>query len=189
MGGRARLAKPVGIWYDKTEGKRKAGSKMYAEELKHKPPGTLAGILITLGIVALVLVCAFFVAFLQYWLKLPWLQLFLYGAGIVAVVFIVKYWITEYIYLIEKDRITFGRRIGKREKELLSVPFRDIVSFGGYAEMERKISGKKVFRYTFRKKPEWFVIDCTGCAIIMTVTEKYIDCLKKVKGRKRSGGE
>ncbi len=158
---------------------------MYAEELKHKQPGTLAGILLTAALVAVVLVCIFFVAFLQYWLKIVWLPFVLYGAAIAAVFFIVKYWITEYIYLIEKDRITFGRRIGKREKELLFVPFRDIVSFGNYAAMEHKIAGKKRFRYTFRKKPDWFVINCTGCAVVLTVTEQYIECLKQVKSGKR----
>ena len=159
---------------------------MYAEELKQKPIGTVAGIFITLGIVAAVMACVIFVGALQVWLGVYWLQFILYAAAIVAAVFIVRNMLTEYIYLIEKDRITFGRRIGKREKELLFIPFREIVAFGPYAQLERQIQDKKRHRYTFRKKADWYVIDCAGCAVILTPTQQYIDCLAEVKSGKKA---
>lgn len=162
---------------------------MYAEELKHKQIGTVAGIFLTLGIVFGMLFCIFVVSFLQYWLGVYWIQIILYGLVILLVFVIVKKWLTEYIYLIEKDRITFGRRIGKREKELLFIPLRDILEFGPYAEMESKIAGKKRFNFTFKKKTEAFVILCTGCVILMSPTEAYIDSLRAVKNRKKKPEE
>jgi len=156
---------------------------MHAEELKHKPIGTVAGIFITLGLVAGILICMFIVSFLQYWLGVYWIQIILYAAVIVLAVFIIKKRLTEYIYLIEKDRITYGRRIGKREKELLFIPFRDIVSFGPYAEEQDKLTDKKRFKFTFKGRDEWYIINCKACYVIMTPTREYIDCLREAKNR------
>ncbi|MDL2238560.1 hypothetical protein LJC56_12175 [Christensenellaceae bacterium OttesenSCG-928-K19] len=158
---------------------------MYAEELKHRKINDIVGIFLTLGIVAAVFFAVMFVNVLQLWLGVYWIQIILYAVCIWVVFLIFKRWIIEYIYLIEKDRITFGRRIGKREKELLFVPFRDVISFGPYAEMQDKIDDKKKkFKYTFKKKDDWTVINCTGCTIIVTVTQEYINALKKATGRK-----
>ncbi|HBU13245.1 MAG TPA: hypothetical protein DEB31_11185 [Clostridiales bacterium] len=162
---------------------------MYAEELKHKKIGDIIGIFITLGMVAAIFVVVMLVGALQVWLNAYWLQFVLYGIAIVGTYFMFKKWIIEYIYLIEKDRITFGRRIGKREKEVLFVPFREIISFGPYTKMEEKIGEKKRFKYTFKKKDSWFVIHCTGCTIILTVTQEYIDALAKATGRRTKNAE
>ena len=157
---------------------------MHAEELTHKQIGTIAGIFITLGIVFGVLFCIFWVSFLQYATGFYWIQIILYVLVIVLVFFIVKKRLTEYIYLIEKDRITFGRRIGKREKELLFVPLRDVIRFGPYGEMQGKLEGKKKrYRFTFKKQDDWYVIDCRDCVIILSPTQEYIDCLRN----RRSG--
>ncbi len=159
---------------------------MHAEELKHKPIGTVAGIFLTLGIVFGVLLLIFIFNFLQFWLGINWLTILLYAIVILAAIFIVKYMLTEYIYLIEKDRLSYGRRIGRKEKELLFIPLRDVTAFGPYAELEQKIGKTKKYRYTFKKKQDWFVVMCDKCAVIMSPTPEYIDCLKNARN-KRSG--
>lgn len=156
---------------------------MYAEELKQKPVGALAGLLITLACVGIVFVCWFWVSFLQYWLQIVWLQFVFYGLVGVAVLFAIQRYFTEYIYLIERDRITFGRRIGRREKELLFVPLRDVICIIPYNKEREKKEDKKVFRFTFRKKNTWSMIVCKGCVIIVTCTSEYEKCLRaRIKG-------
>lgn len=153
---------------------------MHYEELKHKQIGTLKGILLVVAIVFGLLFLIEVVNFLQYWLQVYWIQFFLYGGLVVAAYFAVKYWMTEYLYLIEKDRITFGRRLGKREKELLSVPRRDIKACGEYADMLEKVAGKKKYRFTFRKKKTAFVLDCANCAIFLSPTQEYKDKIREI---------
>lgn len=154
------------------------------EELAHKKMNTVAGLLITFGLVTAILTAMFFVQVVQIWLDIYWLQLILYAILIVLAAYIVKNHLTDYMYLIEKDRITFGRRIGKREKELLFVPLRDIESMGPYFEYKDKIKEKKRFKFTFKKREDWFVIWCSGCYIILTPTKEYVDCLRKAAGIK-----
>ncbi len=156
---------------------------MHAEELKHKPVGTLQGILIVLALVFGIYLCITVVNFLQFWLEIYWLQFILYGLMIIVAIFIVKNMIMEYIYLIEKDRITFGRRIGRREKELLFIPLRDIRAFGSFETMKDKVAGKKRFKYTFKKKRDWYVIDGGNCAVIFSPTEEYVQKLKEATGK------
>lgn len=154
---------------------------MYAEELKQKQISPLAGALITLGCVFGLLLCAFVVSFLQYWLRIVWPQFILYGGVIALVVLAMRRFFTEYIYLIERDRLAFGRRIGKREKELLQVPLREVLSIRPYNEEEyrEKSKSKKRFRFTFLGKRTWSVIDCTSCIIIVTCTEEYTGHLRQ----------
>lgn len=158
---------------------------MYAEELKQKPVSPLMGALITLGCVFGLLLAVFVVSFVQYVLRAIWPQFILYGAVIVLLVLAVRKYFTEYIYLIEKDRITFGRRIGRREKELLYVPLRDVLWIGPYEGNEQKTEGKKRWKFTFKKEPTWSLIDCTGCTIILTCTQKYTDCLREELKKRR----
>jgi hypothetical protein len=160
---------------------------MHAEELAHKPMGALTGILITLAIVAGLWGCMLVVAFLQVWLQAYWIQIFLYAGVFLLAVFIIKKRLTAYIYLIERDRVTFGRRIGRWEKELLFIPLRDIVSFGPYeAVMDDEVRQKKRFCFSFRGKGDWYVINCRACYVIMTPTQTYMECLTRAKdpGRK-----
>lgn len=153
---------------------------LYAEELKQKPVSPLAGAFITLGCVFGLLFFALIVSFIQFWLGVLWPQLLMYGAVIVGVVWAVRRFFTEYIYLIEADRITFGRRIGRREKELLMVPLRDVTAIRPYDEqMYRQLrEERKRFRFTFLGKKTWSVIECTSCVIIVTCTEQYTEHLK-----------
>lgn len=144
----------------------------------------------TAGIVVGILALMFVVSFLQFWLGVNWLIFILFGFMIFLAFVIVKKGLMEYIYLIEKDRISFGRRLGRREKELLFVPLREIISFGPYeGKMAERIKGKKKFKFTFKKKDEWFVIDCSGCAVIITPTDEYIDCLRKARDRGAKDGK
>lgn len=152
---------------------------MFAEELKQKPVSPLAGALITLGLVFGTLLAVFVVSFVQYYFRIIWPQFILYGVVIVLVVLAVRKYFTDYIYLIEKDRITFGRRIGKREKELLYIPMRDVLWIGPYAGNESKCEGKKRWKFTFAKEKTWSLIDCTGCTIVLTCTPQYTDCLRE----------
>ena len=153
---------------------------MYAEELKQKPVSPLAGAIITLGCVFAVLLTALFVSVLQLWLNIYWPQFVMYAAVVVGIIWAIPRFFTEYIYLIERDRITFGRRVGKREKELLSVPLRDVISIRPYdAEVFRRMTAeKKKFKFTFRKKDTWSVIECTSCLILVTCTPEYTEHLK-----------
>lgn len=154
---------------------------MFAEELKQKPVSPLVGALITLGCVFGLLLCAFIVSFLQYWLRIVWPQFVMYGTVILLVIWAMRRFFTEYIYLIERDRLAFGRRIGKREKELLQVPLREVLSVKPYdkEEYRRKAKEKKRFRFTFLGKKTWSVIDCTSCIILLTCTEEYTQRLRE----------
>lgn len=158
---------------------------MYAEELKQKPVSPLIGALITLGCVFGLLGAAFVISFVQYVYRIAWPQFILYGGLIALITLAVRRWFTEYIYLIEKDRITFGRRIGKREKELLFVPLRDVIWIGPYAGNEQKKEGKKVWKFTFRKEPTWSLIDCRNCVILLSCTSQYTEHLRN-RIRKRT---
>lgn len=157
---------------------------MYIEELTHKKLNTALGLLITFALVIGILTAMFFVQVIQAWLGIYWLQLILIAAVMLLALYIIKKYLTDYIYLIEKDRITFGRRIGKREKELLFVPLRDIVSMGDFSKYDGKLKEKKKFKFTFKNKENWYIIWCTGCYIILSPTEKYLDCLTEATGRK-----
>lgn len=158
---------------------------MYAEELKHKRMHPVLGAVFVFALVILLIFLMQVVSFLQFWLKVNWIQFILYGFLIFAGYLLVKYYLTEYIYLIEKDRVTFGRRIGKREKELLFIPFREILAFGEYVDFKEKIKGKKVFKLTFQKKHQCFVLDCEGCAVLMSPSDAYKSKLKEIKHRKK----
>lgn len=153
---------------------------MYAEELKQKPISPLAGAFITLGCVFGVLLMALLVSVLQLWLNIYWPQFIMYGIVVVGVVLAIPRFFTEYIYLIEKDRITFGRRVGKREKELLSVPLRDVIALRKYDPQTFRglAAEKKRFRFTFLGKKTWSVIDCTSCVIVVTCTDEYAEHLR-----------
>lgn len=151
---------------------------MFAEELKQEPVSPLRGALITLACVFGLLLSSFAVAFTQYVFRIVWPQFVFYAAVIAFVAYAVRRYFTEYIYLIEKDRITFGRRIGRREKELLYVPLRDVNWIGPYQGNEKKKEGKKVSRFTFLPEKTWSLIDCKGHAIILTCTPEYTECLK-----------
>ncbi|MBD5559266.1 MAG: hypothetical protein HDQ87_02740 [Clostridia bacterium] len=153
---------------------------MYAEELKQKPVSPIVGALITLGCVFGLLLCAWVVAFIQFWLQILWPEFIMYGVVIVGVIWAIRRFFTEYIYLIEKDRISFGRRIGKREKELLQVPLRDVIAIRPYDQdaFHRLEKDRKKFRFTFLGKSTWSVIECTSCVILVTCTEEYKERLR-----------
>lgn len=151
---------------------------MLAEELKQKPVSPLKGALITLGCVFGLLLSSSVVAYIQLVFRVVWPQFVFYGAVIALIAYATRRYFTDYIYLIEKDRITFGRRIGKREKELLFVPLRDVLWIGPYEGNENKKEGKKVSKFTFMPKKTWSLIDCTKRAIILTCTPEYTECLK-----------
>lgn len=164
---------------------------MYVEELKQKEVSPLIGAFITLGCVFALLFSALIAAFLQSWLDIVWPQFALYGVVIVGVFLSVRRFFTEYIYLIEKDRLTFGRRIGKREKELLSVPLRDVVAIRPYDRetYKRLAEGRKRFRFTFLGRKTWSVIECTGCVITVTCTAEYKEHLNAcIHPRSAAGG-
>lgn len=158
---------------------------MYIEELKHKKLNTVLGLIITFALVIGILTAMFFVQVIQAWLGIYWLQLILIAAVMLLAAYIIKNHLTDYIYLIEKDRITFGRKIGKREKELLFVPLRDIISMGAYSKYESQLKEKKRFKFTFKKKNDWYVIWCSGCYIILSPTDCYLDNLREAMGRKK----
>ena len=152
---------------------------MFAEELKQKPVSPLRGALITLGCVFALLLSSFVVSFVQYAYRIVWPQFLFYAGIVAAIVFAVRRYFTEYIYLIEKDRITFGRRIGKREKELLFVPLRDVIWIGPYKGNERKKEGKKVHKFTYLKEDTWSLIDCGKQVIILSCTPQYTERLRE----------
>ena len=162
---------------------------MYIEELAHKKLNPAAGLIITFALVIGILTAMFFVQVIQIWLGIYWLQLILIAAVMILALYIIKKHLTTYIYLIEKDRITFGRRIGKREKELLFIPLRDIVSMGDYSKYTEKLKEKKRFKFTFKNKEAWYVIWCSGCYIVLSPTEEYLDCLREATGRKKKNRE
>ncbi len=156
---------------------------MYREELAHKKVGPFAGILITLGIVFGVLAILFIMSFLSFWTGIGWIQFTAFVIIIAGAFFLVRYFMTDYIYLVENGMILFGRRIGSREKELSTIPLRNIRKAGNYEQMRKSLAGKKKYTYTFRKKKEAYVIDCGEIAVVFSPTGE----LKKRLGK--GGGE
>ena len=145
---------------------------MYREEMAHKKIGAFAGILITLGIVAAILGTMFVLSFIGFLLNLPWLQLFAFVIVVLAGFVAVKRYMTDYVYVIGDGKILFGRRIGAREKELSTIPLRNIKKMGEYPAMEHEIAGRKKYKYTFRKKADSYVVDCGDIAILFSPTEE-----------------
>ncbi|MEG2685647.1 MAG: hypothetical protein RR954_00825 [Christensenellaceae bacterium] len=157
---------------------------MFREELSHGKVGAVKGLFITLGIVGAILFGMFVVSFLKFWLNITWPQFVLYGLVIVAGFLIVKFKMTDYIYIIGEDRVVFGRRLGKREKELMFIPLRNINRSGEYEKLKDSLQGKKIYKYTFLKKESAYVIDCGPIAIIFSASEEYKKKLAKKKGGK-----
>ncbi|MEA5003296.1 MAG: hypothetical protein VB081_07330 [Christensenella sp.] len=144
----------------------------FREEHKHEKVGTLKGLLWTLAIVAILFFGMFVVAFLRFWLGISWPQFVLYGAVVVLGFFLIKYQMTDYVYVVQKGKIYFGRKVGAREKELFSVPVRDIAGMGSYAVMKERIAGKKQRKFTFHKKRDAFVLDLGDSAVLLSPTEE-----------------
>lgn len=155
---------------------------MYREESAHKKIGTIAGIFITLGIVAIIFCLTFVAAFIGFLLNLPWFQLTAYVVVIIGGFLMIKRYMTDYIYVVGEGKILFGRRIGKREKELFTLPIRDIEKMGPYAEMAGRIEKKKKAKYTFHKKSGSYVLDCGKIAILFSPTEELLEKLRKGAG-------
>ncbi len=59
---------------------------------------------------------------------------------------------TDYVYVIGEGKILFGRRIGAREKELLTVPLRNIRKMDVYPAMEKELAGRKNINIPFVKE-------------------------------------
>lgn len=152
---------------------------MYREEMAHKKIGTLAGILVTLGIVAAILGTMFVLSFIGFLLNLPWLQLFAFVIVVLAGFMVVKRYMTDYVYVVGDGKILFGRRIGAREKELSTIPLRNIKKMGEYPAMEQGLAGRKKYKYTFRKKADSYVIDCGDIAILFSPTKELKQKLKQ----------
>lgn len=155
---------------------------MYREESANKKIGAIAGIFITLGIAAAILGLVFITAFIGFLLNLPWFQLVAYVIVIIGGFLMIKRYMTDYIYATGEGKIFFGRRIGKREKELLTLPVRRIEKMGSYQEMAESISGKKIYKYTFYSRKESYVIDCGDIAILFSPTEELKEKLRKGGG-------
>ncbi len=152
------------------------------ETLKRKQLSTGMGILAVLLIVALTLFLVFTISFIQFVLNINWPQFIAYAIVIVAGVCIVKYYLTEYIYQIEKGRIIFYRKLGSREKELLAIPLRDMEKCGEYADIIKKDDKKrKVYKFTFLKKSSTFALDFKLFVVLINVSEEFKN---KLKGKK-----
>ncbi len=144
----------------------------FREEHKHEKVSALKGILWTLAIVAFMMFGLFVVAFLRFWLGISWPQFVLYGVVVVIGFFLIKCQMTDYVYVVQKGKIYFGRKVGAREKELFSVPVRDIVSMGPYTAMHSRIAGKKQRRFTFCKNQDAFVLDLGETVVLLSPTEE-----------------
>ncbi|MGI6153825.1 MAG: hypothetical protein ACOYJB_08360 [Christensenellaceae bacterium] len=162
---------------------------MHYEELKRKPIPSLLGLILVFGIVFALYWLFILVFALQIHFKVAWIQFVLYGFLFFVGYMIIKKFLTSYIYMIEKDRVTFGRRIGKREKELTFIPFRDIEKMGPYTELCGLLKGKKVHRYSYKKKSDSYVLLGRVFSVIISPTDEYIDKLRAIKSGKRKADE
>ena len=145
---------------------------MYREELAHKKVGAITGIFITVGIVLAILAVMFIMSFLSFWTGIGWIQFLALIIVALGAFFFVRYFLTDYIYLVEDGAILFGRRIGRREKALSTIPLRNIKKAGSFEDMEQGLSGRKRYKYTYKKKKDAFVIDCGDIAIIFSQTDE-----------------
>ena len=150
----------------------------FREELKHGKVSALKGVLWTLAIVAVIFFGLFATAFLRFWLGINWPQFVLYGGVVVIGFFLIKYRMTDYVYVVQKGKVYFGRKVGAREKELFSMPVRDIAAMGPYAAMQGRIAGKKLRKFTFCKKSETFVLDAGDVAILLSPTQELKERLE-----------
>lgn len=144
----------------------------FREELKHEKIGTVKGILWTVGIVAIIFLGLFIVAFLRFWLGINWPQFILYGAVVAVGFFLIKHHMTDYVYVVQKGKIYFGRKVGAREKELFSAPLRDIKSMGPYTVMKNRMAGKKQHKFTFAKKQEAFVLEFAASVVLISPSDE-----------------
>ncbi len=156
---------------------------MYREELAHQRLSTLQGIGIVVLIFFVLFTVAFFVEFTKF-VGLVWPQFVLYALVVVGTILLFQKGLTDYVYVIGKDRVSFGRRIGKREKELLFVPLRDIVRVGSYAQLRESCAGKKIYRYSYRSKEHWQVLLCEDVAVVLTASDRFFRNLKDAKNGK-----
>ena len=149
----------------------------FREEFAHKKIGSVAGIFITLGIVAAMLALIFITSFLSFWLQIGWIQFTPFVVVVIAVFVVVKYYLTDYIYVLQDGTALFGRRIGKREKELYRAPVKELRKYGSYESMKEFLDGKKVYKFTFRKKKDAYVLIFRDAGVIFSPTKELMEKL------------
>ena len=122
------------------------------ERFKRKKLSAWLGILVILGLVLGIIMLAAVIyvaadamraAGWQTW----YMQYVEYILLIMAGIFIVRYWMTEYEYDLIDDELIFDRYIGQRPRSLLRLSLSSIVSVG-----TQKPNIKKLERLTFRSK-------------------------------------
>ena len=149
---------------------------MYREELKRPPISGLKGFLMIVAMVAAVLGLMFIVGFVQYVTGVNFLQFILFGGVVLFCIFYVKKYMTQYIYVILKDRVCFGRRIGRREKDLAEFPFRSIVACGHFTDkMRKRCEGLKRYTLTYLKQSDKTVcVLLKDCYYLIDVSDEFV---------------
>ena len=131
------------------------------EQLKQPQMGVLKGIAVVLGIVA-TMVLAVFINFLIHYLLGATYSVYgtyiIFGAVMLAVIFIVKYRIQEYIYLWKNDVFAVAVTKGSRERLLLEVEKKDITGLYTWEEAMARFGAVATQKMTFMKKEKSCVL-------------------------------
>ena len=156
---------------------------VYEETLKRNSLNGIKGFLLIVGLVFGSLGLILIVGFIQYLTGIGYLQFILLVAVLVSCFYIVKAFLTNYIYIILKDSICIGRAVGKREKIIAQFRFSDVVYFGKYDESASAYCyGRKQERATYKR-----IDNNTDCFVIkdryllVNVSDEFIKKYEEVK--------
>ena len=153
---------------------------MQREELKKTAPQGIKGFLMVVGIVFGILGLIFVVGFVQFALHVSFIQYFLIAFVCWLAYYIIRYYITEYIYALADASVVLGRKIGRREKALFEAEYSDIKAVGRYSSLKESAYGRKKRTLTFNK-----ISDKTACLItekeyvLFDPTDSFISDLKE----------
>ena len=117
------------------------------ERYKRKQVSALLGILITIGLLAAVLLLHGVMTAVNSVLEFRYMEFVEYGIFILAGIFIVRKWLTEYEYAAADGMLTVDRYIGSRPRRIFETKLKQIIYIG--KEKPADYKGKKV-RLTFR---------------------------------------
>ncbi len=121
---------------------------MYRQVVKAKPHPIILDILLILLLVAGVYVLALLTRYWDYLLGTGFIAFIPYALLIVVALFIIRWRVAEYVYLMDNKEIQFYRKIGKREKQVYIASFKQMAdlllpgSVSEYKKMRLTVRGK-----------------------------------------------
>ncbi len=119
------------------------------ERYKRRQLSTFVGILVTIGLVAVILFFHILISYIGTVLKVAFIEYIEYVLFILLGIWIVRKWITEYEYAIVDDELFVDRYIGRRPRRLFEIKLGQIIHIG--SDLPSDYDGKKQ-RLTFASR-------------------------------------